>query len=197
MKILAGGGTGFMGPSAVAQLQQGGRSVTVFNRGNVKRPPGAVEISGDRNELGRHRDTFAHERFEVVIDFILSSERQARQLMETFGGIAGRVVALSSMDVYRAWGVFYGFEPGGLEPMPVNEASAVRTQRQTYPPEVLKKLQQLLPWLDDEYDKVSVERTILGAHELPGIVVRLPMVYGAGGFGHSSYQFLKPLGRGQ
>jgi nucleoside-diphosphate-sugar epimerase len=197
MKILAIGGTGFIGPSAVAQLQQAGHSVTVFHRGNVKHPPGTVEIIGDRNQLGRHRDTFAHERFDVVIDFILSSQRQARQLMETFGGIAGRVVALSSMDVYRAWGVFYGFEPGGLEPMPVNETSAVRTQRQTYPPEVLKKLQQLLPWLDDEYDKVSVERTILGNHELPGSVVRLPMVYGPGDFAHRFYQVLKPMDDGR
>lgn len=193
MKILAIGGTGFIGPSAVAQLQRAGHSVTVFHRGNVKAPDGASELIGDRRELDQHRPAFAREKFDVVVDFILSSERQVRQLMDTFRGIAGRVVALSSMDVYRAWGVFYGFEPGDLEPMPIDESAAVRTQRQTYPPEVLKGLQQALPWLDDDYDKVPVERAILGDHELPGSVVRLPMVYGPGDFKHRFHTFLNPM----
>src|SRR5262249_9536147 len=99
----------------------------------------------------------------------------------------------SSMDVYRAWGVFYGFEPGGLEPMPVDENSAVRTQRQTYPPEVLKRVQAMLPWLDDEYDKVPVERVILGDKGLPGTIVRLPMLYGQGDYAHRFYPFLKRM----
>jgi nucleoside-diphosphate-sugar epimerase len=193
MKILAIGGTGFIGPSTVAQLQQGGHSVTVFHRGKAKTPLDANDLIGDRRQLDQHRATFAREKFDVIVDFILSSERQARQLMDTFRGIAGRVVALSSMDVYRAWGVFYGLEPGELEPMPIDENAALRTQRQTYPTEVLKKLQQLLPWVDDEYDKVPVERAILGDNELPGAVVRLPMVYGPGDFLHRFHPFLKPM----
>lgn len=193
MKILAIGGTGFIGPFVMEQLQRAGHSVTVFHRGNSPLPAGALEILGDRNRLSEHRATLARERFDVVVDFILSSERQAKQLMETFRGITGRVVALSSMDVYRAWGVFYGLEPGELEPMPVDETSAVRTQGQTYPPEVLKKAQEMLPWLDDEYDKVKVERMILGDKGLPGTVVRLPMVYGPGDYAHRFYPYLKRM----
>src|SRR4029079_11562659 len=34
--------------------------------------------------------------------------------------------------------------------------------------------------LDAEYDKIPVEREILGDKELPGTVLRLPMVYGPG-----------------
>jgi nucleoside-diphosphate-sugar epimerase len=193
VKILAIGGTGFIGPHVIAPLQSAGHSVTVFHRGRASLAVRAPEILGDRNRLSEHRAAFARDQFDVVIDFILSSERQAKQLMETFRGIAGRVLALSSMDVYRAWGVFYGFEPGGLEPMPVDETSAVRTQRQTYPPEVLKKTQAMLPWLDDEYDKVPVERVILGDNGLPGTVVRLPMVYGLGDYAHRFHPFLKRM----
>jgi nucleoside-diphosphate-sugar epimerase len=41
-------------------------------------------------------------------------------------------------------------------------------------------LQQLFGWLDDEYDKIPVERAILGDPALSGTVLRLPMVYGPG-----------------
>ena len=193
MKILAIGGTGFIGPFVIQQLQRAGHSVTVFHRGNAALPRSTIQIPGDRNRLDDHRAAFAREGFDVVIDFILSSGRQAKQLIDTCRGITGRIVALSSMDVYRAWGVFYGLEPGELEPMPVDETSAVRTQRQTYPAEVLKKLQAMLPWLDDEYDKAAVERAILGDKELPGTVMRLPMVYGPGDFAHRLYPFLKRM----
>jgi nucleoside-diphosphate-sugar epimerase len=41
-------------------------------------------------------------------------------------------------------------------------------------------LQQVFGWLDDEYDKIPVEREILADARLPGTVLRLPMVYGPG-----------------
>ena len=41
-------------------------------------------------------------------------------------------------------------------------------------------LQRLFGWIDDEYDKIPVERAILGDPELPGTVLRLPMIYGPG-----------------
>jgi nucleoside-diphosphate-sugar epimerase len=192
MKFLIIGGTGFMGPSTAAQLQQAGHGVTVFHRGKTNLRHGAKQIIGDRQRLGEYREAFAREKFDVVIDFILSSERQARLLMETFRGITRRIVALSSMDVYRAWGVFYGLEPGELEPMPVDENSAVRT-KPAYPPPVLQKVRGIYPWVDDEYDKVPVERLTLSDRELAGTVVRLPMVYGPGDPLHRFHPFLKRM----
>ncbi len=41
-------------------------------------------------------------------------------------------------------------------------------------------LQKVFGWLDDEYDKIPVERAVLGDSELPGTVLRLPMIYGPG-----------------
>jgi len=115
-----------------------------------------------------------------VIDVILSSGRQARQLVALFRGRAQRVVALSSCDVYRACGVLHGSEPGPLEPVPLTESSPLRSTLQTYPPERIAMLQQVFGWLDDEYDKIPVEREILADPALPGTVLRLPMVYGPG-----------------
>ena len=52
---------------------------------------------------------------DVVVDLILSSGSQARELMRVFAGATRRPVALSSCDVYRACGVLHGSEPGPLE----------------------------------------------------------------------------------
>src|SRR5262249_11570261 len=64
--------------------------------------------------------------------------------------------------------------------VPLTEESALRTTLQTYPTDSVRMLQQIFGWLDDEYDKIPVEREILGDRELPGTVLRLPMVYGPG-----------------
>jgi nucleoside-diphosphate-sugar epimerase len=83
------------------------------------------------------------------------------------------------MDVYRACGVTHRLEEGPLEPLPLRvETSALRTRLQTYPKAQVQMLQQIFGWLDDEYDKIPVEQAILGDNELPGTVLRLPMVYG-------------------
>src|ERR1039458_10389884 len=41
-------------------------------------------------------------------------------------------------------------------------------------------LQKIFGWLDDEYDKIPVERAVLSDPDLPGTVLRLPMIYGPG-----------------
>jgi nucleoside-diphosphate-sugar epimerase len=134
----------------------------------------------------------------VVVDFVLSSARQALQLMDTFRGIAGRVVALSSMDVYRAWGVFNGFETGGLQDMPVTEDSDLRTSCNVYPPEALDRMRATIyPWVDGEYDKIPVEQAVLSEPKLPGTVLRLPMIYGPGDPVHRFHPVLKRMDDGR
>ena len=196
MKILLIGGSGFIGLFTARLLRQAGHEVTVFNRGNMPPPEGSAQITGDRNRLAEYREQLAREKFDVVIDFVVSSARQARQLMDTLCGITSRVIVLSSMDVYRAWGVHCGLEPGGLEPLPVNEDSAVRTQP-AYPPEVVKKLSQMVTWVDDEYDKVPAERVVLSDPGLPGTVLRLPMIYGPGDYAHRFHPMLKRIDDGR
>ena len=175
MKILVIGGTGFIGPHLVRELSQMGHSVSIFHRGTTRAHLPAQSILGERRDLPTLRP-----KADVVIDLILSSGMQAESLMETFHGLAGRVVVASSIDVYRACGVLHGSEEGPLEPVPLTEDSPLRTKLQTYPPAQVKMLQKLFGWMDDEYDKISVERAVLGDHELPGTVLRLPMIYGPG-----------------
>jgi nucleoside-diphosphate-sugar epimerase len=133
----------------------------------------------------------------VVIDLILSSGAQAGRLMDTFRGAARRIVAASSMDVYRACELLHGSEEGPLEPVPLTEDSALRSKLQTYPPETVKALQNVFPWLDSEYDKIPVERAILGDPELPGTVLRLPMIYGPGDRLRRFRPVLKRIGDGR
>ena len=176
MRVLVIGGTGFIGVPLVRELARLGHSVTVFHRGATATPDLPAEhILGSRHDLASIRP-----QADVVIDLILSSGAQADRLMETFRGRAARVVAASSIDVYRACGVLHGSEEGPLEPVALTEDSALRTKLQTYPPAQVKALQKFFGWLDDEYDKIPMERAILGDPELPGTVLRLPMIYGPG-----------------
>ncbi|MBZ5492888.1 MAG: NAD-dependent epimerase/dehydratase family protein [Acidobacteriia bacterium] len=180
MKILLIGGSGFIGPSTVTALQNGGHNLTIFHRGKTSAPQGTEEILGDRQFLQDHQPEFRQQKFDVVVDFVLSSGRQAQQLMDTFRGIASRVVALSSMDVYRAWGIFYRSEAGGLQELPLTEDSDLRTSRVKYPPDALKRAQAIYGWMDAEYDKIPVEQAVVSDEKLPGTILRLPMIYGPG-----------------
>ncbi len=175
MKVLVIGGTGFIGPHLVRQLSSMGHAVSIFHRGRTQADLPAEHIIGDRRDLITLRP-----KADVVIDLILSSGVQAESMMNVFRGVAGRVVAASSIDVYRACGVLHGSEEGPLEPVALTEESPLRTKLQTYPPAQIKMLQGLFGWLDDEYDKIPVERAVLGDPELPGTVLRLPMIYGPG-----------------
>lgn len=197
MKILLIGGSGFIGPFTAKALQRAGHNLTIFHRGHTSAPQGTEEILGDHQFLQDHQPEFRRQKFDVVVDFVLSSGRQAQQLMDTFRGIAGRAVGLSSMDVYRAWGVFYNSEAGGVQELPLTEDSELRTTRTTYPPEALKRAQSIYRWINEEYDKVPVEQAVLGDHRLPGTVLRLPMIYGPGDPVHRFHPMLKRIDDGR
>ena len=185
MRVLVIGATGFIGPHVVSALARGGHEVVAFHRGQShssisNRQPEIGEILGDRRRLCDHRTELRALRPDVVVDLILSSGHQAREVVDIFRGAARRVVAISSCDVYRACGVLHGSEPGPLQAVPLTEESELRSVLQTYPPERIAMLQRVFGWLDDDYDKIPVEWEILADRELPGTVLRLPMVYGPG-----------------
>jgi nucleoside-diphosphate-sugar epimerase len=100
--------------------------------------------------------------------------------MDVVRGVADRVIAISSIDVYRACSLLQRLEEGPLEPVPLVETSPLRRKLQTYPAQQLAALKQVFEWLDDEYDKIPVEREVLDDPDTVGTVLRLPMVYGPG-----------------
>ena len=186
------GGTGFIGRPLVRQLAAMGHTVSVLTRNTAATHLPAESIVGERGDLATLRL-----KPDVAIDLILSSGAQASRLMEIFRGVAKRVIAASSIDVYRACGILHGSEGGPLEPVPLTEDSALRTKLQTYPPASVKMLQEIFNWLDEEYDKIPVEQAIMGDPQLPGTVLRLPMIYGPGDRLHRLQPVLKRIDDGR
>lgn len=199
MNVLVIGGTGFIGPFVVRDLVAQGHKVVVFHRGNAKPAlPGSVgRIVGDRNDLAAHRTEFEHLSPDVVLDFLLSDDRQARALMDAMRGSTRRVVAISSQDVYRAYEVLLKKTQDPLQELPITEASELRTQLHPYDREHLRRTQAMFSWVTEDYDKIPVERIILGDAELPGTVLRLPMVYGPGDPVHRFFAMLKRMDDGR
>jgi len=101
MRILLIGGNGFIGSPLARELRASGHEVAVFHRSADQDSAGSdvVQIPGDRNRLHDYRDQLQRFSPDVIIDVILSSGEQARQLMERVRVIGGRVVAVGSMDV--------------------------------------------------------------------------------------------------
>ena len=180
MRILLIGGSGFIGPHVARELLRHGHEVVVFHRGRTPAPAGTRELLGDRKRLRDFAADLRATGSDVVVDLALSSGAQARELMDTMRESTGRVVALSSGDVYRACGVTHRLEEGPLEPLPLTETSPLRSRLQTYPAAQMRVLEEVFGWLDEDYDKIPVERAILGDGGLRGTVLRLPMVYGPG-----------------
>jgi nucleoside-diphosphate-sugar epimerase len=195
MKILLIGATGFIGPHVARELVRRGHDVTVFHRGHAHAalPDSVAQLHGDRNDLAKYSDEFRRIAPEIVVDLILSSERQAKLLMNTFRGLARRIVALSSGDVYRACAIAHKLESGPLQPVPLTEDSELRKNRNPYGPDTLKQLRTVFGWLDEEYDKIPVEIAAMSDPELPGTVLRLPMVYGPGDPLHRLFPYLKRM----
>ena len=189
MRVLVLGGTRFIGPCLVCRLVAAGHEVAVFHRGRTTAvlPSGVRVLVGNHHRLEDHAEEFRHLGPDVVVDMILYTEEDALSLVAALRGVARRLVAISSGDVYRAYGVFTRLEPGPLESTPIKEDSPLR--------------QVLFPYRagakpgDDKYDyeKILVERVVKGETGLPVTVLRLPMVYGPGDDQHRLAPYLKRM----
>jgi nucleoside-diphosphate-sugar epimerase len=191
MRILLIGGNGFIGRFVMAALQEQGHSIAVFQRSTNAAPAGVEQIQGDRSQLSASATELKRFAPEVVIDLVISSGAQAEELMNVFRKAARRVIMLSSMDVYRAIGISQGTESGPLQEVPLTEESELRRNLHPYPPGTLQHLRKIFPWMTDDYDKIPAERAVMSDPELPGTVLRLPMVYGPGDPLHRFYPVVK------
>src|ERR1700749_1686416 len=110
MRILLIGGDGFIGRSLVAALQRRGHTLALFRCSPKPGPAGVEQIPGDCDRLGGSAAELKRFGPDVVIHLVMSSGAQAEELMSLFRGATGRVIMLSSIDVYRAVGISHGTE---------------------------------------------------------------------------------------
>ena len=181
MRVLVLGGTGFIAPHIIRRLHEHGHRVAVLRRGPAaaEMPDGVQVIMGDRNRLTKSAAEFRQFRPEVVVDALAFTEAQARGLVAAFTGIAQRVVVLSSGDVYRANDVlFRRIESTEIDPTPLTELSPLRGRLYPYRGVPVPPMEGTN---FDDYDKILVERAVMGHAALPATILRLPMVYGPGG----------------
>jgi nucleoside-diphosphate-sugar epimerase len=194
MRILVIGGTNFMGPLVVRSLSEHGHEVTVFHRGQTRAdlPRGVKEILGDRRSLAEKVVELQRLAPEIVLDMFPFTEQDALEVMHIFNGIAIRLVAISSQDVYRAFGRVNGKETGPVESLPITEESPLRLNLYPYRGATLRNQDDPKKW-QDGYDKILVERVVMGDVNLPGTILRLPMVYGPGDYQHRLFSYLKHM----
>jgi nucleoside-diphosphate-sugar epimerase len=107
--------------------------------------------------------------------------------MNTFRGIATRVVVLSSGDVYQANDILFGRVEGPVQPTPLKETSPLRERLYPYRG-IAVPAAYGIDW--DDYDKILVERGMLEDRGLPTTVLRLPMVYGPGDYDGRKRRFM-------
>jgi nucleoside-diphosphate-sugar epimerase len=194
MRILILGGTRFIGPFVVRSLTNAGHEVTVFHKGETEAglPEAVRHIHGDRQGLPKFKPEFAHLAPHVVLDMIAYTEQDAKIAMQTFKDIAQRVVAMSSQDVYRAYDRLRRASPGPPDLIPLTEDSPLRDN--LYPYRSHAKGPD--DWLH-HYEKILVERAVMSDPDLPGTVLRLPLVYGPGDYQHRFFPFLKRMEDGR
>src|SRR5262245_7735212 len=193
MRVLIIGGTGFIGSYVLRRLLGEGHSVAVFHRGQSGSdlPRGALRITGDRRRLAEYGGEFDQFGPQVILDMIPYVEEDARALMATFRGKVERVVAVSSQDVYRAYGLFLRLEEGKLEPAPYDEEAPLRTRLYPY-----RETAQGGEDLAYHYDKIPVERVVMSDPQTPFTILRLPKVYGPGDRGRL-FDYLKRMDDGR
>jgi nucleoside-diphosphate-sugar epimerase len=177
MHVLVVGGTRCIGPHVVRELVSLGHEVTVYHRGehepvlpttvhHIHSPEAALPVgSFPRQALEPATD--------VVIHMTPMGERDSKAAVDAFRNRSRRLVALSSGDVYRAYGCLIGLESGPSPAGLLTESSPLRTVLYPY----RKQARSPDDWTY-HYEKILVEQIVLGEPALPAVVLRLPKVYG-------------------
>ncbi|WP_418896294.1 NAD-dependent epimerase/dehydratase family protein [Streptomyces cupreus] len=165
-EVLVIGGNRYFGKRLIRRLLAAGDRVTVLNRGSAPPPTGAVHLVADRDDENSLRKALGSRTFDVVVDQVCYTPRQAAVARRVFGGRTRRYVMTSTVEVYE-------YEDS---PTPVVE-SAVD------PRTVAVDLE--LPWDDPEFleshygeGKRQAEAVLATDPAFPYVAVRVAHVLG-------------------
>ncbi|WP_226621489.1 NAD-dependent epimerase/dehydratase family protein [Alloyangia pacifica] len=163
MRVLMIGGTALVGPHVIRELTKEGfaKVWTLTRSGKAYYCERA--LAGDRDDEAL-ANAIKEARPDLIIDMIPFTVLNAEKLVaacETTG-IHPRIVAVSSIDVYSAFGRLNRTEEAPYQPVPISEDMALRKR---YGPE------------GPSYDKIGIERVYQeGFDDL--VILRLPAIYG-------------------
>ncbi|MFJ6353080.1 NAD-dependent epimerase/dehydratase family protein [Streptomyces sp. NPDC054835] len=166
MDILIIGGNRYFGKRLTTRLLDAGHRVTVLNRGSSEAPEGTVRLVADRNDETALEKALDGRYFDVVVDQVCYTPRQAELARRVFAGRTGRYLMTSTVEVY-------GYEDS---PVPVAE-DALDLGTVTVDPG--------LPWEDPEFldahygeGKRQAEAVFAGGTAFPWASVRVAHVLG-------------------
>lgn len=181
MHVLILGGTGFVGPHVVRELDRLGHEVTIFHRGEREPtlPRTVRHVHGTFAELEAHVDGLLALNPHVVVDMVPFTAEDVWRIRLFADGVQ-RAVVVSSQDVYLAFGRAQRTEPGPYVPTPLTEESALRRAV-----------------VDPAYDKVGVERAAAAVDGMAATIVRLPAVHGPGDEQHRLYPYVRRMDDGR
>lgn len=179
MRFLVVGGTGFIGSRVVRQLASQEHAVAVFHRGLTRAalPKSVLDITDAHSVIPIQifpSDVFAFQPDVVILTVTMGAD-DSQSAVKAFAQHTGRVVLLSSGDVYLAYGRLTRIEPGPIQQGLLTEDAPLRSVLFPYRKQTSSH-QALEYW----YEKILAERAILSSPALPGTVLRLPKVYGPG-----------------
>lgn len=168
MRVVVLGGTRFIGRTIVDELIGAGHQVLIVHRGQSEPGdlPDATHVHADLRELGSGdaKEEVARFDAEALVHCMALGAADTDAVLGAFPDQGLRLLVLSSMDVYRAYGGLHSGQ--ATDAVPVDETSPVREQRYPY--------RGQMPGMDD-YEKLDVEERWVARG---GTVLRLPMVYG-------------------
>ncbi|WP_234337043.1 NAD-dependent epimerase/dehydratase family protein [Streptomyces xylophagus] len=99
--VLVIGGNRYFGKRLIARLLAAGDRVTVLNRGSSAPPAGVVHLIADRDDEDALRAALGPRTFDVVVDQVCYTPRQAAIARRVFAGRTGRYVMTSTVEVYE------------------------------------------------------------------------------------------------
>ncbi|MFJ8311237.1 MULTISPECIES: NAD-dependent epimerase/dehydratase family protein [unclassified Streptomyces] len=165
-EVLVIGGNRYFGKRLIARLRAAGDRVTVLNRGSAPPPPGVVQLIADRDDEASLVAALGERAFDVVVDQVCYTPRQAAVARRVFTGRTARYVMTSTVEVYE-------YEDSAE---PVGEASLDPRTVVVTPG---------LPWQDPEFrerhygeGKRQAEAVFAAGPEFPYVSVRVAHVLG-------------------